>query len=104
MSNQKLEVGGKELNEALFQVMRRATVDPEFRNLALKSGNAALDKINPTIKNPPTVHFHDRSNPNPLSVTLELVLPDLAEAGELSEQELEQVAGGAYHVGGVDTV
>ena len=102
MSNQIVNIGGKDFNEALSQVIRRATVDPEFRNLALKNGNAALEKISPTLTNAPTVRFLDRSNQTPFSV--ELVLPDLAEAGELSEQELEQVAGGAipttYH--GVD--
>jgi hypothetical protein len=102
MSSQLPNIVTKDLNEALSQVIRRATVDPEFRNLALKSGNAALEKINPGLTNAPAVRFLDRSNPAPFSV--ELVLPDLVEAGELSEAELEQVAGGAipkqYH--GVD--
>jgi hypothetical protein len=102
MSSQLINIGGKDFNDSLSQVIRRASVDPEFRNLALKNGNAALEKLNPGLTNAPVVRFLDRSNPSPFSV--ELVLPDLVEAGELSEQELEQVAGGAipttYH--GVD--
>jgi hypothetical protein len=98
MSNQAIKVGGKQLDEAVFQVMRRATVDPEFRSLALKNGNAALEKISPSLIDAPIVRFLDRSNPNPISVTMDLVLPDLVEAGELSEQELEQVAGGALAI------
>lgn len=108
MQTHTVNVGGKELDDAIFQVMRRAAVDPEFRNLALKDGNAALAKINSNIAAVQTldIHFLDRANPNPTRITMNLVLPDLVEAGELSELELEQVAGGlesaSKQVHGVD--
>jgi len=108
MPTQTVKIGGKELDDAIFQVMRRASVDKEFRDLALKDGNAAIAKINPNLSDTPSldVHFLDRANPNPTRVNISLVLPDLVEAGELSEAELELVAGGASgaQLHGVDIV
>jgi hypothetical protein len=95
---QTINVGGKELDDAVFQIVRRASVDPEFRALAVKDGNAALAKINPKLSAGVDLRFLDRTNQNPMRMTLTLVLPDLAEAGELSEEELRQVAGGASSV------
>ena len=106
MQTHTVNVGGKELDDAIFQVMRRASVDKEFRALTLKDGNAAIAKINPNLASAPAldVRFLDRANPNPTRINISLVLPDLVEAGELSEAELELVAGGAEgkQVHGVD--
>lgn len=100
--SQNINVGGKDLNDAIFQVVRRASVDPEFRSLALKDGNAALAKINPKLAPDVDLRFLDRGNKNPMRVTLTMVLPDLAEAGELSEEELRQVAGGSVQAHAAD--
>lgn len=102
-----LSLSGKELDDVIFQIMRRASVDTEFRELALKDGKAAILKINPDLEAVEAldIHFLDRANPNPTRITMNLVLPDLVEAGELSEEELEQVAGGlasSKQVHGVD--
>ena len=94
MQTKTLNVGGKELDDAIFQVIRRASVDPEFRSLALANGNAALAKISPELATAVDIRFLDKANINPTRVSVNLVLPDLVEAGELSETELEQVAGG----------
>lgn len=94
---QSLNIGGKELNDAIFQVLRRASVDPEFRALAVKDGVSAIQKISPKAATEATsvdIRFLDASNPTPVRVSMTFVLPEPVTAGELSEQELEAVAGG----------
>jgi hypothetical protein len=98
----KVNVGGNELNDAVFQVIRRASVDPEFRKLAVKDGNAALAKISPKLDANVDLRFLDKSNEQAARMTLTMVLPDLVETGELSEEELRQVAGGVSQFHGVD--
>src|SRR6266702_419128 len=96
MPTKTIHVDGKELDNVIFQVLRRSSVDPAFRELAMKDGNEAILTIEPNFAGTEAldIHFHDRSNPNPIRLSMNLVLPDLVEAGELSEEELEQVAGG----------
>jgi hypothetical protein len=75
---------------AIDAALKRAATDAEFRELALKDANAAVQQI--TGKPLPEsfrVRVLERAG---YDVTL--VLPDLAEAGELADEELEQVAGG----------
>jgi hypothetical protein len=72
--------------------LKRAATDAAFRELALKDASAAVQKI--TGKPLPEgfrVRVLERAG---YDVTL--VLPDPAEAGELVDEELEQVAGGTY--------
>lgn len=80
-----------ELQQMLLKITRRASIDAEFRALALRDGAAAISKIT--------------SKPLPKDITYQFVdnsgrvrvvpLPDLiVDTDELSESELEGVAGG----------
>lgn len=85
-----------EWNEVLSEVSRRATVDPEFRTLALKDSTAALKKVTTrTLPTDMTYRFVDNSGPAK-TIPLPDPLPDIEE---LSDLELEQVAGGDVGVG-----
>jgi hypothetical protein len=75
---------------AIDAALKRAATDAEFRQLALKDASAAVQQV--TGKPLPEsfrVRVLERAG---YDVTL--VLPDLAETGELADEELEQVAGG----------
>ena len=81
----------EEAKKVELAVKRQAMKDPEFRALALSNPNAAIAKINSTPL--PTgfkVRFVDNAGANRT-----VVLPDpVARVDELSDAELEQVAGG----------
>ncbi len=80
-----------EWQETIAEVSRRATVDPEFRALALKDGAAAMSKVT-TRPIPAGITFRFVDNSGSLKT---IPLPDpLPEIEELSDLELEQVAGG----------
>ena len=88
-----------ELNRTIDEVKRRSLIDPGFRNLALSNAAAAIAKINP--KPLPTgfmMEFTETVTEMPSTTTprcLTIVLPEVPkEAGELSDAELEQAAGG----------
>src|ERR1700730_17327652 len=81
----------EEASHATAELIKRATTDKEFRDLALSDPAAAVAKIDPR---PLPAGFQvqvvaaDGAN-------MTVVLPDLIpNAGELSDAELEQVAGG----------
>jgi hypothetical protein len=80
-----------ELQQMLLKVTRRAAIDPEFRALALRDGAAAISKV--TSKPLPkdiTYQFVDNSG----SIRI-VPLPDpVLGTDELSDSELEDVAGG----------
>jgi hypothetical protein len=101
-----LQVGGKEFQTAIQEVMRRAAVDPQFRALATRDGSAAIAKVNPKLSASETadVRFVDTANQNPARVSVTLVLPEPITSGQMSEAELEQVAGGllGFHVSAVE--
>jgi len=82
-----------EINSAVREVMKRAVVDPDFRQLAVRDGKAALAKVS-TAKLPTSLEFQFVDNySNPIKT---IPLPDPVEnADELMDEELEQVAGGA---------
>jgi hypothetical protein len=94
-----VEVGGKEFKDAVFEVMKRSAADPEFRSLALRDGNAALNKVAPNvpISQGAVIRFHDRSAGNPPALTFNFALPEKGSE-ELSAEELETVAGGLMSV------
>jgi hypothetical protein len=80
-----------EAQKTLAEIAKRVQTDPEYRKLALKDPNAAIAKVNPTpVPAGFKVQFVDNEGAN-----LTIVLPDaLSTEGELSDAELEQVAGG----------
>jgi hypothetical protein len=86
-----MEWNEQEAQKTMAELVKRATVDAEFRALALSDPNAAIGKINPTpIPGDFKIRFVDNAGAN-----LTVVLPDpVAAGGELSDAELEQVAGG----------
>lgn len=72
-------------------VVEKAVTDPEFRALALSEPKKAIAQINPEpIPDSYKIRFVDNAR-----ATFTLVLPDMAAPeGELSDAQLEQVAGG----------
>lgn len=83
----------EEVQEAVQEVLRRASIDSEFRALALKDAGAALSKVT-SQPIPPEFTFKFVDNSGSVKT---LPLPDpLVEITEeeLSEAELEAIAGG----------
>ena len=87
-----------EMQATLAEVLRRASYDLEFRSLALKNPSGAIATV---CKGQPAsgVEYRFVENAEPASpakkgVTV-LVLPEfVSSSGEISEAELDQVAGG----------
>lgn len=80
-----------EARKVLAEVIKRGRTDPEFRALALRDPAAAIATINPQPL-PPGFNVQV-VEARGASVTV--VLPDMIQSdGELSDVELEQVAGG----------
>ena len=80
------------LNSAVREVIKRAVVDPDFRQLAVRDGRSALAKVS-AMRLPEglEVQFVDNYN-KPIKT---IPLPDPVENVEdLADEELEQVAGG----------
>lgn len=83
----------QEAGQIIAELCRRSTVDPAFRSLALKDPNAAIAKV--TTKTPPAgVSYRFVDNTGPVK-TVVLPAPAL-ESEELSDADLEQIAGGDY--------
>jgi len=82
-----------ELREVVMEVMRRATVDPVFRQLAVTDGQGAIAAV--TSKTlPHGIEFKFVDNTGRVKI---VPLPDpVCEifSDELSDEELDQVAGG----------
>jgi len=79
------------VDKLIDDVARRAVVDPEFRKLAVSNPEKALAQFSDKpLPKGISIHFADNSGS-----TKTFVLPPLmTPTGELSEKELEQVAGG----------
>jgi hypothetical protein len=92
MANEKEMKQINEVNSAVREVIKRAVVDPDFRQLAVRDGRAALAKVSST-KLPGDVEIQFVDNYNKPIKTIPLPDP-VASADELTEEELEGVAGG----------
>jgi hypothetical protein len=82
----------QELNTAIREVLKRSVVDPDFRQLATKNSSAALEKIGrKDLANATQITFIDNYGKSQKTI----VLPDpIANPELLTEEDLEQVAGG----------
>jgi hypothetical protein len=79
------------INDAFRRIAERATSDPEFRNLALsRPAEAVKEATGKQVPSGVNIRFVDNAGAD-----FTVVLPDAkSRAGELSDAELEQVAGG----------
>jgi len=74
------------------EIRKRAMTDPQFRTLALKDPTAAISQINPK----PLPTGYKVRCVEAAGFTRTVVLPDpVSNAEELSDADLEQVAGGS---------
>ena len=87
-----VELKETEVGAAIREVLKRSVADPDFRKLAEKDGAAAISKASgKSLPAGTTVSFVSNSG----KVAKSVVLPDpVSDADSLSEEELEQVAGG----------
>jgi hypothetical protein len=85
----------EEADQTVEEVKKRSLTDPEFRALAVNDAKAAIAKVNPKpIPSSLTVRFVDNSGRSKT-----IVLPDpVARVEELSDAELEEVAGGDNNI------
>ena len=87
-----------ELQPLLVEVARRAAIDPQFRDLALKDAKAAIQRVtNKPISNCPDIVFVDNSG-----AVKTIPLPDPINPDELSQIELESAAGVAGEMANAD--
>lgn len=81
----------EDIQDKIRQVLKRAATDPEFRALAIRDGQAAFQSLGITLPDDIKVRFVDNSGTNSKIVAL----PDpVLESPQLSDEELEEVAGG----------
>ena len=80
-----------EIQSAVREVLKKSIADPEFRKLAVRDGRGAIGKV--TSKTlPPDLDFRFLDNSGKVKT---VTLPDpVTGVDELSDAELEQVAGG----------
>jgi hypothetical protein len=79
------------LSDIVLEIKRRSRIDSEFRALALKNPDAAIKQITTTpLPTGVSLRFVDNSGPVK-TFTLPDVLPEIEQ---LSDLELEEVAGG----------
>ena len=84
----------------LEEVVKRAALDPEFRHLALADGGQAMQKFDPTpLPNGLNLLFREDHSATEVGFeisgsTRTITLPEpLWTSGELTDRELEEVAG-----------
>jgi hypothetical protein len=82
------------LQSVLAEVARRSAIDPDFRSLALSDAKAAIAKVggSPSIAE---IKFIDNSGP-----VKTIPLPDPIITEDLSDFDLEEVAGGLETISG----
>lgn len=85
------QIDDVDVQRAIQEVLRRASIDSDFRALAIRDGNAAMRAVS-QVTPPAGVNFRFVDNS---SNSRTYPLPDFRGATEeLSESELDQVAGG----------
>jgi hypothetical protein len=83
----------EERTQIIEELCRRARVDAEFRSLALKDAAAAIAKVT-TRPLPAGITYRFVDNSGPVKT---IPLPDaIPETEELSDIELEKIAGGDW--------
>ena len=83
------------LSDIVLEIKRRSRIDSEFRALALKNPDAAVKQITTTpLPTGVNLRFVDNSG-SVKTFTLPDVLPEIEQ---LSDLELEEVAGGDFTV------
>jgi len=93
----------EEVRGVLKEVFERASTDPVYREKALANPKAAIEEITgeELPENASTIRFQEEGN---ASASATFTLPDLVEqSDELSEEDLEQVAGGTEKIAGGST-
>lgn len=81
----------RELQAVIRKILRLAAINQDFRELALRDSHAAFARFDAVL--PPDVQINFIENYGKPSKTI--VLPDLvAELEELTDEDLEEVAGG----------
>jgi len=86
------QINDQELNAAIREVLKRAVADPNFRQLAVRDGKAAIAKVtDKTLASGFSIQFVDNYGKSNKTV----VIPDpVSHPEQLTEEELEAVAGG----------
>jgi|SRR5580658_1039943 hypothetical protein len=80
-----------EIRGAVREVVKKSIADPDFRKLAVRDGRNAIGKVSSKTL-PPDLDFRFLDNSGNVKT---VILPDTVNgAEELSDAELEQVAGG----------
>jgi len=93
----------EEVNRTIAEVKRRSLVDPAFRTLALQNPAAAIARVNPKPL-PATVRLKFTTEPtetgsSATGADISIQLPPIVEnADELSDDELDQAAGGSTDI------
>ncbi len=85
-----------DIERALLEVLKRSAVDPEFRRLALRDSRTAISEINSKLSlEGLEVRFVEGAKAVTRTVVLNVALPEpVAGTRELTDAQLEQVAGG----------
>jgi hypothetical protein len=96
--NPMTEWSSSEIQRTIDEIKRRSLIDPEFRALALADALTAIAKVNPRpVPEGFKVRFAESGGASSRSAEQVriIVLPDpLARTVEISDEELEEVAGG----------
>ena len=83
-------IGYKEMMETAGKVLQKARTDPEFHALALKDGTAAVEQVlGSPLPDGVKIRFVENTD-----VNFTLGIPPLRTSDELSDRDLEKVAGG----------
>ena len=85
-----------EIERVLLEVLKRSSIDPEFRQLALRDSGAAINRVNPKLEfKGLEVRFVEGSMAGTRTTILNVALPDpVSSAGELTDAQLQEVSGG----------